>query len=153
MKKRIAIVLSVCLLLCMTAMLSGCGEPAQQTAPAPAEEPAQQSQAAILPAPAEEMRPVVTETPDAPAEDAAQTPEDAGSADEAAEETPSVLETAKSFIDQDAQLLLDALGEPQERLYEASCSGPGDDGIWLYDGVTVFTYREGGVETIVDAEE
>ena len=67
-------------------------------------------------------------------------------------ETPSVLETALSFVDQDAQLLLDALGEPQQKLYEASCSGPGDDGIWIYDGVTVFTYLENGVETVVDAE-
>ena len=66
--------------------------------------------------------------------------------------TPSVLETALSFVDQDAQLLLDALGEPQQKLYEASCSGPGDDGIWIYDGVTVFTYLENGVETVVDAE-
>ena len=56
------------------------------------------------------------------------------------------------FVDQDAQLLLDALGEPQQKLYEASCSGPGDDGIWIYDGLTVFTYLENGVETVVDAE-
>ena len=67
-------------------------------------------------------------------------------------EMPSVLESALSFVDQDAQLLLDALGEPQQKLYEASCSGPGDDGIWIYDGVTVFTYLENGVETVVDAE-
>lgn len=65
---------------------------------------------------------------------------------------PTALETALSFVDQDAQLLLDALGEPQQRLYEASCSGPGDDGIWVYDGLTVFTYLENGVETVVDAE-
>ena len=62
------------------------------------------------------------------------------------------LETALSFVDQDAQLLLNALGEPQEKLYEASCSGPGDDGIWIYEDVTVFTYLENGVETVVDAE-
>ena len=28
----------------------------------------------------------------------------------------------------------------------------GDDGVWTYDGFTVYTYRENGVETIVDAE-
>ena len=65
---------------------------------------------------------------------------------------PDALETALSFVDQDAQLLLNALGEPQEKLYEASCSGPGDDGIWIYEDVTVFTYLENGVETVVDAE-
>ena len=26
------------------------------------------------------------------------------------------------------------------------------DGVWTYDGFTVYTYRENGVETIVDAE-
>ena len=50
------------------------------------------------------------------------------------------------------QRWLQAIGEPLETQYEASCSGPGDDGVWTYDGFTVYTYRENGVETIVDAE-
>ena len=65
---------------------------------------------------------------------------------------PTALETALSFVDQDVSLLVEALGEPLDKQYEASCSGPGDDGIWSYDGLTVFTYRENGVETVVDAE-
>ena len=62
------------------------------------------------------------------------------------------METALTFVDQDAAALISAIGEPLETQYEASCSGPGDDGVWTYDGFTVYTYRENGVETIVDAE-
>jgi len=65
---------------------------------------------------------------------------------------PSALETALTFVDQDAAALVQAIGEPLETQYEASCSGPGDDGVWTYDGFTVYTYRENSVETIVDAE-
>ena len=71
---------------------------------------------------------------------------------EEAPEEPSALETALTFVDQDAAALVQAIGEPLETQYEASCSGPGDDGVWTYDGFTVYTYRENGVETIVDAE-
>ena len=71
---------------------------------------------------------------------------------EEALDEPSALETALTFVDQDAAALVQAIGEPLETQYEASCSGPGDDGVWTYDGFTVYTYRENGVETIVDAE-
>ncbi len=130
--------LLVCLLLAAAAVLSACGEKpeaAQETAPAaaePAEQPEQTEQ---------EPEPVQTQQPE-PAE--AELPEET--------KAPGALETALSFVDQDAQLLLDALGEPQQKLYEASCSGPGDDGIWVYEDVTVFTYLENGIETVVDAE-
>lgn len=138
MKKKITRMLLVCLLLAAAAVLSACGEKpeaAQETAPAaaePAEQPEQTEQ---------EPEPVQTQQPE-PAE--AELPEET--------KAPGALETALSFVDQDAQLLLDALGEPQQKLYEASCSGPGDDGIWVYEDVTVFTYLENGIETVVDAE-
>ena len=80
-------------------------------------------------------------TDDAPAQEPEEAPEE-----------PSALETALTFVDQDAAALISAIGEPLETQYEASCSGPGDDGVWTYDGFTVYTYRENGVETIVDAE-
>lgn len=138
MKKKITRMLLVCLLLAAAAVLSACGEKpeaAQETAPTaaePAEQPEQTEQ---------EPEPVQTQQPE-PAE--AELPEET--------KAPGALETALSFVDQDAQLLLDALGEPQQKLYEASCSGPGDDGIWVYEDVTVFTYLENGIETVVDAE-
>ena len=142
MKKKLTRILLVCLLLAAAAVLTACGEqpePAQETAPAAAEQLAPEA-----PVPAEPEEPAEPEIEAAPAQTEPEQPE------ETAE--PGVLETALSFVDQDATLLLEALGEPQEKLYEASCSGPGDDGIWVYDGVTVFTYLENGVETVVDAE-
>lgn len=148
MKKKITSILLVCLLLAAAAVLTACGETpeaaqpaAQETAPAAAEQPAQTPE------------PVQTQQPE-PAEEEAEDPAPAEPEPELPEETkaPGALETALSFVDQDAQLLLDALGEPQQKLYEASCSGPGDDGIWVYEDVTVFTYLENGVETVVDAE-
>lgn len=148
MKKKLTRILLVCLLLAAAAVLSACGEKpesaqtsVQEAAPAAAEQPAQEpTPAPETQTPAEAEQP----EPEAPVQAEPEQPEEA--------EAPGALETALSFVDQDAQLLLDALGEPQQKLYEASCSGPGDDGIWVYEDVTVFTYLENGVETVVDAE-
>lgn len=148
MKKKLRSILLVCLLLAAAAVLTACGEktePAQtsvqEAAPAAAEQPAQEpTPAPETQTPAEAEQP----EPEAPVQAEPEQPEEA--------EAPGVLETALSFVDQDVQLLLEALGEPQQKLYEASCSGPGDDGIWIYEDVTVFTYLENGVETVVDAE-
>ena len=130
MKKSIAILM---LTLCL-ALLCACGETAEPAPETPAPD-AQEAAAQTLP----------EEAPAAQPEAPAQEPE------EAAEQT-SALETALTFVDQDAAALVQAIGEPLETQYEASCSGPGDDGVWTYDGFTVYTYRENGVETIVDAE-
>ena len=147
MKKKITSILLVCLLLAAAAVLSACGEKpeaAQETAPAAAEQPAQTPEPVQVQQPEPKEAEPAEEEPEAPVQAEPEQPEEA--------EAPGALETALSFVDQDAQLLLDALGEPQEKLYEASCSGPGDDGIWVYEDVTVFTYLENGVETVVDAE-
>ena len=139
MKKKLTSMLLICLLLIAAAGQTACGaktEPAQ--APAPEAAPAAAEQPVQEPEPLEAEAPAQTEIAE---------PEEPEEPD-----GPTALETALSFVDQDAQLLLDALGEPQQKLYEASCSGPGDDGIWIYDGLTVFTYLENGVETVVDAE-
>ena len=81
-------------------------------------------------------------------------PQSEAPVEEPAEEPaePTLLETALTFVDKDASELIAAIGEPLDKVYEESCSGPGDDGVWTYDGLTVFTYTENGVETIVDAE-
>ena len=150
MKRSIAILLTVCLLCGLVFTLTACGEDAAAPASTPdasakTQETASAAQdAPAAPLPAGEKKPVVTEAPvveDAPEE----TPDEVPAA-------PTALETALGFVDQDASLLAEALGEPLDKQYEASCSGPGDDGIWSYDGLTVFTYRENGVETVVDAE-
>lgn len=130
MKKSIAILM---LTLCL-ALLCACGETAEPAPETPAPD-AQEAAAQTLP----------EEAPAAQPEAPAQEPEEAP-------KEPSALETALTFVDQDAAALVQAIGEPLETQYEASCSGPGDDGVWTYDGFTVYTYRENGVETIVDAE-
>lgn len=132
MKKILAIVFGVCLL----ALLCACGEKEEPAAPAPAASEAQMQE---------------EEKPEAPAADEAKSE---APTEEAAEEAaePTLLETALTFVDKDASELVAAIGEPLDKVYEESCSGPGDDGVWTYDGLTVFTYTENGVETIVDAE-
>lgn len=128
MKKILAIVFGVCLL----ALLCACGEKEEPAAPAPAASEAQMQE---------------EEKPEGPAADE---PKSEAPTEEAAE--PTLLETALTFVDKDASELVAAIGEPLDKVYEESCSGPGDDGVWTYDGLTVFTYTENGVETIVDAE-
>ena len=144
MKKSIVIwILALCL-----ALLCACGETAESAPETPA--PAAQEQTQQIPEESadEQPEPSAPET-QTPAEQTQQAP-----AQEPEEEPaePSALETALTFVDQDAAALISAIGEPLETAYEASCSGPGDDGVWTYDGFIVFTYRENGVETIVDAE-
>ena len=144
MKKSIAILM---LTLCL-ALLCACGETAEPAPETPAPD-AQEAAAQTLPeiAPAAQLEASAPEKEEAAAQEEAPAQEP-----EEAPEEPSALETALTFVDQDAAALVQAIGEPLETQYEASCSGPGDDGVWTYDGFTVYTYRENGVETIVDAE-
>lgn len=144
MKKSIAIWIGV---LCLT-LLCACGETAESAPRTPAPD-AQEAAAQTLPeeAPAAQLEASAPEKEEAAAQEEAPAQEP-----EEAPEEPSALETALTFVDQDAAALVQAIGEPLETQYEASCSGPGDDGVWTYDGFTVYTYRENGVETIVDAE-
>lgn len=135
--KRIMVSL---LALALLALLCACGE-TEETAvqdPAPAAQEVAEEKTAEESAPAQEAEDAAKE---APAEETAQEPTE-----------KTLLDTALTFVDHDAQELVAAIGEPLEASYEESCSGPGEDGIWTYDGVTVFTYREDGVETIIDAE-
>ena len=145
MKKSIAILM---LTLCL-ALLCACGETAE---PAP-ETPAPTAQEVTSQTLPEEAPAAQPETSEPEKEAASEQVEEAPKQEpEEAPEEPSALETALTFVDQDAAALISAIGEPLETQYEASCSGPGDDGVWTYDGFTVYTYRENGVETIVDAE-
>ena len=144
MKKSIAIWIGA---LCLT-LLCACGETAEPAPETPAPD-AQEAAAQTLP----EEAPAAQPEASAPEKEEAAAQEEAPAQEpEEAPEEPSALETALTFVDQDAAALVLAIGEPLETQYEASCSGPGDDGVWTYDGFTVYTYRENGVETIVDAE-
>ena len=98
-------------------------EPTSEPAPVPAPEPIPEP----VPEPTPELEPM---------------PEPSGDR----------LEKALACVDQDISVLYAAIGEPDSSRYEYSCSGPGDDGVLFYDGFLVFTYKENGVETVVDAE-
>ena len=57
---------------------------------------------------------------------------------------------AREYLERDAEELIEALGEPLERNYAPSCLGNGEDGELVYEGFTVYTYREGDRETVTD---
>lgn len=55
---------------------------------------------------------------------------------------------ASRYVGSSASALESALGAPISKSYSPSCMGEGEDGIWTYDGFTVYTYKEGGSETV-----
>ena len=57
---------------------------------------------------------------------------------------------AKAYIGKSASSLISALGSPVSAQYSPSCMGDGEDGELVYNGFTVYTYREGGNEKVVD---
>ena len=63
---------------------------------------------------------------------------------------PATADAARTFIGQSASSLIAAMGAPLNSSYAPSCLGAGEDGELIYDGFTVFTYRENGVETVED---
>ena len=138
-------IITLCM-ICLLALLAGCGaeQTAQKAAPA---EPAQTAE----PVETAPQEPAAPETPAEP-EPAAEPTVETEPEKPAEPEAPAGLELALSLTGQDTAGLLEQLGEPLSQSYEESCSGPGDDGIWQYEGFIVFTYREDGAETVVDAE-
>ena len=55
---------------------------------------------------------------------------------------------ASGYVGSSASALESALGAPTSNSYSPSCMGECEDGIWTYDGFTVYTYKEGGSETV-----
>lgn len=70
----------------------------------------------------------------------------------AIEQEPSPVEIAKSYIDKPLAELIAIIGEPESSDYAPSCLGDGEDGLLIYDGFVVYTYREGDTETVFDVE-
>ena len=60
----------------------------------------------------------------------------------------SPMEVAESYIDCEVADLIAEIGEPLEKDYASSCLGPGKDGNLVYDGFTVYTYKEGSSEIV-----
>lgn len=152
MKKSICVLLTLLLFL-----LTACAQKEAPSAPEPAAPAAE-----TAPSEPETAAPV-TEPEPAPESGPEKEPEpvpEPESEPESEPEQSSEPETASSeglqkaldCVDQDISALYAAIGEPESSHYEYSCSGPGDDGVLNYDGFIVFTYKENGVETVVDAE-
>lgn len=59
---------------------------------------------------------------------------------------------AKKCIGKSVKHLISAIGKPISRDYQQSCFGPGEDGLLKYKGFSVYTYREGGKETVQSVE-
>ena len=130
--------------------------PAQITSPGAedSEDPgeAQVSQPVIRPLPADsesssspaQEEPPVSDPP-APDPEPAEDP-----APQQPEPQAATADTARAYIGQSVSSLIAAIGSPLSQSYAPSCLGPGEDGELIYDGFTVYTYRENGVETVQD---
>ena len=66
------------------------------------------------------------------------------------EPVAATADAARAYIGQSASSLIAAIGSPISSSYAPSCLGPGEDGELIYNGFTVYTYRENGVETVED---
>ena len=127
------------LLVCMALLLSlcACGAEPEETVPptaAPTTEataPATE-EAATVP-PTEEEQPETTQ------------PEETVSAED-------MVELVRQYIDQPIEELYAVIGEPLSTDYAASCLGSGEDGLLIYEGFVVYTYREGDSEVVYDVE-
>ena len=77
-----------------------------------------------------------------------------GSEDPAAGEgsAQDMVELVKSYIDKPIEELYAVIGEPESSDYAPSCLGDGEDGMLIYDGFIVYTYREGDSEIVFDVE-
>ncbi len=80
-------------------------------------------------------------------EETAQDAEPADGAAETAAESEAY-RTALTFVGWPMEELRAAIGEPEAEEYVPSCLGSGKDGVLTYPGFTVYTYREGGTETV-----
>ncbi len=69
-----------------------------------------------------------------------------------AADSADAADTARAYIGRSVSELTDAIGMPLSWDYASSCLGSGEDGILSYDGFTVYTYRENGMENVVDVE-
>jgi len=142
-RKHLALLLTALLL----SALCACGSPAPAETPLPTEAPVSTSAEA----------PASTEAPAQSADSGMQSVLPDAGLHEAEEKTedPEIAERlakAQELIGKSADELIAALGEPLERNYGPSCLGDGEDGELVYEGFSVFTYREGEKETVKDVE-
>ena len=121
----------ICLLLCLLAVLAlcACGSAKESEKPADMQS-SLPSTAAVEEEATESAEPV---------------------SDEAAAAREAVQKALK-LKNRPVSELYDAIGEPESKDAAPSCMGPGEDVNLYYDGFTVYTYKEGNEQTVVDAE-
>ena len=73
-------------------------------------------------------------------------------ADQKTLEAEEAVRKALKLKDRQVSELYDAIGEPVSEDAAPSCMGPGEDVNRYYEGFTVYTYREGNSQNVVDAE-
>lgn len=79
-------------------------------------------------------------------------PSDPTQATMTAEEAVALI---KTMIDQDVSKIYEKFGQPNSSEYAPSCLNPGEngeDGMLIYDGFVVYTYRTEDAESIQDVE-
>lgn len=94
---------------------------------------------AVDPQPSENQQPSENEQPSESEEPSGDPAED-------------MVELVKSYIDKPIEDLYAIIGQPQSSDYAPSCLGDGEDGMLIYDGFIVYTYREGDSEVVYDVE-
>lgn len=98
--------------------------------------------------PNEEKEPAVNQEPETN-DPSAQEPEPG---EDPSEEPQDMVELVKGYIDKPIEELYAVIGEPLDTDYAPSCLGDGEDGMLIYDGFIVYTYREGDSEVVFDVE-
>lgn len=127
--------------LALSVLLTACGDP--------------QSEASVSPSASSDPSPSVSDSanepsalPESPAP--SQDPSEDPAPSESESSAEDLKELAMTFIGEDVEDLIAAIGEPTGSDYSPSCLGSGDDGELFYDGFSVYTYREGDSETVQD---
>ena len=138
--KKTLMILTLCLLI----LLSACGAAGEAQSAKPTETPAaSQTQTPET----ERPQPTAAAAPEPPAQTEAPPVETPAATEEPAPVNEQ-LEIALTYVGKTTPELFAAIGEPESSDYATSCLGPGEDGNLYYDGFTVYTYRENGVEKI-----
>lgn len=164
MKKRMICFLLTCLTL--VGLLAACGEgdAEEMTAVTIATEETTEATAATeateatekknepaskaTEAPTETVTEAATEAYRPPAETPTDT-EAPPATDAPTEAAPDLRALALGCCGCDVSVLYAAIGYPNGSSYAGSCMGDGEDGELYYNGFTVYTYREDGVETVM----
>ena len=167
------------LILSLALLITGCGNKADEPAEAPTPSPeivqetpeptVVPTEAAATPTPTPTAAPTPTVKPTAtpkptktPSPELKEEPKAAAQDSEPAPE-PTVAPTpapevkqqptkdqARKYIGSTVGSLTSAIGKPNSSDYAPSCLGDGEDGELFYNGFTVYTYRENGVDKVTD---